>query len=55
MCDECDEINKTILRYRKIQQRILDQATIDGVQELIDELEGDKKALHPARDDRPGD
>lgn len=47
MCDTCDEIDKTIERYRRIQQRILDQQLIDGAQKLIDDLEADKLALHP--------
>jgi hypothetical protein len=49
MCENCDEIDKTIERYRRIQQRILDQALIDGAQKLIDELEADKAALHPEK------
>jgi hypothetical protein len=47
MCDKCDEIDKTIERYRRIQQRILDQQLADGAQKLIAELEADKAALHP--------
>ncbi|MBR1237087.1 hypothetical protein [Bradyrhizobium sp. AUGA SZCCT0182] len=47
MCEKCDEIDKTIERYRRIKQRILDQQLIDGAQKLIDELEADKAALHP--------
>ena len=47
MCEKCDEIDKTIERYRRIQQRIPDQQLIDGAQKLIDELEADKAALHP--------
>jgi hypothetical protein len=47
MCDKCDEIDKTIDRYRRIQQRIFDQQLIDGAQKLIDDLEADKLALHP--------
>jgi hypothetical protein len=47
MCEKCDEIDKTIERYRRIQRTILDQQLIDGAQELIDEMESDKAALHP--------
>ena len=46
MCEKCDEIDKTIERYRRIQRSILDQALIDGAQKLIDEMEADKAALH---------
>ena len=55
MCAKCDEIDKAISRYRRIQQRILDQRTIDGVEELIVKLDGDKKALHPDLEGQSGD
>jgi hypothetical protein len=47
MCEKCDEIDKTIERYRRIKERILDQAFVDRAKELIAELEADKAALHP--------
>ena len=47
MCDKCDEIDKTIERYRQIKERIADQALVDRARELIAELEADKAALHP--------
>lgn len=47
MCDKCDEIDKTIERYRRIQQSMMDQPLIDAAQKLIDEMESDKAALHP--------
>ena len=50
MCEKCDEIDKTIERYRRIQQRVLDQAFIDRAKELIAELEADKAALHPEQE-----
>jgi beta-phosphoglucomutase-like phosphatase (HAD superfamily) len=45
MCHRCDEIDKTIERYRRITERILDQPLIDGVKELIAQLEADKVAI----------
>lgn len=45
MCDKCDEIDKTIERYRLIQERILDQQLINGAKKLIAELEADKAAI----------
>jgi hypothetical protein len=48
MCDKCDEIDKTIERYRQIKRSILDQITVERAQELIAELEAQKAALHPA-------
>lgn len=47
MCDKCDEINKAIERYRRIQQRILDQTFTDRAEELIAEMEAAKAALRP--------
>ncbi|MBN8987403.1 MAG: hypothetical protein J0H42_04105 [Rhizobiales bacterium] len=46
MCEKCDEIDKTIERYRQIQRRVLDQQLIEGTEKLIAELEADKAALH---------
>jgi hypothetical protein len=47
MCEKYDEIDKTIERYRRIRERILDQEFVDRAAELIAELEADKAALHP--------
>ena len=47
MCEKCEDIDKTIERYRRIKERISDQQTVDGAQKLIDEMEADKAALHP--------
>jgi hypothetical protein len=47
MCEKCDEIDKTIQRYRNIQRTILDQVTIDRVKELISDLQAQKATLHP--------
>lgn len=50
MCDKCDEINKTIERYRGIKERVSDHALVTRAQELIAELEADKAALHDSAD-----
>jgi hypothetical protein len=47
MCEKCDEIDKTIERYRAIQRTILDQVTVDRAKEIVAELEAQKAALHP--------
>lgn len=47
MCEKCDEIDRKIERYRRIQRTILDQVTVDRAKELIAELEAQKAALHP--------
>ena len=45
MCHKCDEIDITIKRYRRIQERILDQQLVDGTKKLIAELEAAKAAI----------
>ena len=47
MRDKCDEIDKTIVRYRKILLSIDDQVTIERTNELIAELHAKKAELHP--------
>ena len=47
MCDKCDELDKTIERYRRILLSIGDQVTVDRTKELIAELQAKKAALHP--------
>lgn len=45
MCDKCKEIDKTIERYRRIQERVTDRTFIERAKELIAEFEADKAAL----------
>jgi hypothetical protein len=45
MCDKCDEIDKTIQRYRQIQERVTDQTFIKRAKELIAQFEADKAAI----------
>jgi hypothetical protein len=47
MCEKCEEIDKTIVRYQRILLSIGDQVTIDRTKELIADLESQKVALHP--------
>jgi hypothetical protein len=47
MCEKCVEIDKTIERYRRIRDRVLDEATAAQATRLIAELKDDKAALHP--------
>lgn len=47
MCSQCDEIDVKIKRLRVVASRMLDQQTLDGIAELIGELEAKKTALHP--------
>jgi hypothetical protein len=47
MCEKCKPIDERIERYQRLVKNINDQQTIDGVTRLIDELEKQKKTLHP--------
>jgi hypothetical protein len=42
MCEKCNEIDKNIERYRRIQRTIGDQTTVERTKELIAELGGTK-------------
>ena len=46
MCEKCEEIDRAVERYRRIQRTILDQAMLDGADTKIAELEKQKIALH---------
>jgi hypothetical protein len=47
MCWKCEEIDKVILHYRTLHARVTDELTLEGLQQLIEKLEAEKKALHP--------
>ena len=47
MCDKCKPIDEKLARYRILNSRIGDQQTLDGLAQLILELEALKRALHP--------
>ena len=45
MCDRCQDIDKTIERYRGIKERVAEQTLVDRAKELIAGFEADKAAL----------
>jgi hypothetical protein len=47
MCDKCLELEKKIMRYRRLTFSINDLQTIDGLNELIKDAEAEKAKLHP--------
>jgi hypothetical protein len=51
MCESCIEIDGKIEHYRLLSSRITDQATIDGIRELIKRMQDQKLALHPKKED----
>jgi hypothetical protein len=48
MCDECDEISKTIARYQRLKEQINDKRLHEAAQRLVTELHAKKAGLHPA-------
>jgi len=47
VCDKCKPMDARISHYRQILKAILDKQTVDGIQQLINEIEAAKKSLHP--------
>jgi hypothetical protein len=47
MCGKCEEIAKVILRYRTLSTRVTDRLTLEGLQQLIEKLEAEKKSTAP--------
>jgi hypothetical protein len=54
MCWKCEEIDKKILHYRTLGARVTDRLTLEGLQQLIEKLEAEKKALHPDQQGKEG-
>jgi hypothetical protein len=47
VCEKCVEIDSKIEHYKAMRSRILDKITVDGISDLIAELEAKKAELHP--------
>jgi hypothetical protein len=47
MCWKCEEIDKVILHYRTLGARVTDRLTLEGLEQLIEKLEAEKKRMHP--------
>ena len=54
MCSECIQIDRKIERLRTLALRLSDQQTLNGIADLIAELEAKKLALHPQQKNGPG-
>jgi FAD/FMN-containing dehydrogenase len=50
MCEKCVELDGKIEHYQRMSARITDQATLDGIKELIERMRAQKAALHPEQD-----
>ena len=47
MCSDCIQIDRKIEHLRTLALRVSDQQTLNGIADLIAELEAKKVALHP--------
>ena len=47
MCEKCVELDGKIEHYRVLTSRITDQPILDGIKELIEQMQAQKLALHP--------
>ena len=47
MCERCKEIDAKIVHYQQVADRITDQTTIAGLNDLIRDLLRKRAALHP--------
>lgn len=45
MCEKCDETAQEIARYRRLAFRITNRQVLDGMAQLIKQLETDKAAI----------
>ncbi len=47
MCGKCDELDKKAERYRSIASRTTDQRVLDGIKDLLQQVQEQKRSLHP--------
>jgi hypothetical protein len=49
MCDKCKPFDDKMAHYRILCNNITDQQTMDGIEQLIQKLEVQKRELHPEK------
>jgi len=49
MCEKCVEIDRKIDHYRWLATYINDERTAKGINELIQQHEAEKRAMHPEK------
>jgi hypothetical protein len=47
LCEKCVELDGKIEHYQRLASRMTDQAMLDGIKELIEQMKALKAALHP--------
>jgi hypothetical protein len=53
MCDKCDQIDQTVVRFYQLKERLSDQRMNDALDGVIAEFESQKRTLHIPRDRSP--
>jgi hypothetical protein len=48
MCEKCIQIDAKIDHYQRLSVLITDQPTHDAIKKLIEGMQAEKTALHPA-------
>jgi hypothetical protein len=48
MCEKCDEIERTIRRFRQVQWSISEELTVQQARQVIADLEAQKSSIHRA-------
>lgn len=51
MCEKCVEIDGKIARVKTLARRIIDEMTMQGIEDIIAEHEAEKRALHPEQNE----
>jgi hypothetical protein len=47
MCEKCIELDSKIEHYHVLASRVTDQPVLDGIKNLIEQMQAEKAALHP--------
>jgi hypothetical protein len=47
MCEQCVELDSKIEHYQRMATKISDQAMLEGIKKLIEQMRAQKAALHP--------
>jgi hypothetical protein len=47
MCEKCVELDGKIEHYQRMASRMTDQAMLDGIKELTEQMKALKAAPHP--------
>jgi hypothetical protein len=47
MCERCREIDERVEHYRQLAAGLTDRQSLDAIENIINELQQEKAALHP--------